>query len=318
MVNEMLLLEAMEGIRDEQLLLAGAFLDCGAEAEAPPRRSPVRKLVRYALLAAVLASLLSVTAYALGWFGIRERVYEETPSQTSASSEPAEKRYWISQNGYVGSPEYQANAAWSNFYWNYVHSTDIDYDSGFLDGQSADFVETCHYYGCYDQTMADKLFEIAGRYGLKLHTQMLTPVSLEDFYRIAGTGPFLSEGGEGSGYIYEDGSFRMEGDVYDPQTGEFCFNFSFEKALAGTVMPYQGGAGDPEKYTEWEYTNIHGDRVLISYREEAFEEGEAGGSAMIFFDMDSVYLRVSAGTWYWRPGRRRPRRWRTLSSSMRL
>lgn len=71
MVNALLLLEAMEGIRDEQLALAGEFLGYGAAEKAAPRRRGVRRVARYALLAALLASLLTVTAYAMGWFGLR-------------------------------------------------------------------------------------------------------------------------------------------------------------------------------------------------------------------------------------------------------
>ena len=295
MLDSFFLLRAMNGIREDDLILAQKFLDY---TDTGPQKRSYRRLISYALIAAVLIALLSVTAYALGWFGVRERVYEVEASQpTAPGSTPAQKQYWISQNGYKDSPEYRANREWSNFYWDYVWNTEIDYTGAFLDGKSADYVETCHYYGCSDQTMADRLFEIADKYGLKLHTFRVTPLSLEDFYKTAGTGAFLTGGGTGGGYIYEDGSFKMEGEIYDPDTGEYRFGFVFEKFLVGTVMPYRGGVGDPADYTEWEYTNVHGDRVLISYREDVNENGQTVGSAMLFFDMDGVYLTVSAGSW---------------------
>ncbi len=290
MVNEMLLLEAMEGIRPEQLLLAGDFLGYGAAEAAAPRRHSVRRLVSYGLLAAVLLSLLTVTAYALGWFGLRERSFERPrPQSAQTASQPEKKRVYLSLNGYRDSPEYLANAEWTAFYDEYMASTEIDFDSGFLDGQSADFVETCHYYGCCDQAMADKLYEIAGRYGLELHTLRLTPVTLEDFYRGAGTGAFLAPGLTGNGYIYEDGSFKMEGEASSEDGGP-DYGFTFHRHLAGTVMPYAGIAFDPEAYTEWEYTNVWGDTVLI-----CFNEQEQAGE--IFFDRDGVYMNVTGGPW---------------------
>lgn len=275
MVDGAFLLKAMNGIHEEQVLLAGAFLEAGESA--PPRRLGKRWIV--VLAAAVLLSLFTVTAYALGWFGIGQRTF--------AGFRGTE--LFLSLNGYRDSPEYKANAEWTAFYHAYVENTEIDYDSGFLDGQSADTVETCHYYGCADQTMADRLFEIAGRYGLKLHTLRLTPVTLEDFYQGAGTGAFLSSGGTGNGYIYEDGSFKIEGDFAPENGGDRpLYGFTFQRHLAGTVLPLFDAAFDPEDYTEWEYTNVWGDRVLIS-----FNEKERAGE--IFFDRDGVYLNVSGG-----------------------
>ncbi len=290
MVNALLLLEAMEGIRDEQLALAGEFLGYGAAEKAAPRRRGVRRVARYALLAALLASLLTVTAYAMGWFGLRERSFERPrPQSAQTAVQPEEKRVYLSLNGYRDSPEYLANAEWTAFYDEYMANTEIDFDSGFLDGKSADYVETCHYYGCCDQTMADKLYEIAGRYGLELHTLRLTPVTLKDFYRGAGTGAFLAPNVTGNGYIYEDGSFKMEGD-FTAGEGGTEYGFTFHRHLAGAVMPYAGLAFDPEDYTEWEYTNAWGDTVLISYNERE-QAGE------IFFDRDGVYMNVTGGPW---------------------
>ena len=288
MLDSYFLLRAMIGIHQEQLIAAQDFL--GYMDDTSPQRS-YQKIIGIALIAAAIASLLTVTAYALGWFGLRERSFETEPVQLpQMTARKPERDHWISLNGYKESPEYKANAEWGRFYWDYMQNTEIDYNSGFLDDKSADYIETCHYYGCADQVMADKLFEIAESYGLGLHTRMVTPVRLADFYRTAGTGEFLTEGCTGGGYIYEDGSFKMEGDIVDPavSSGVPVGGFTFHRNMAGTVLPLFSGSSDPEDYSEWEYTNVHGDVVLISFNED-------NGALEFFFDRDGVFLNVSAG-----------------------
>ena len=49
-------------------------------------------------------------------------------------------------------------------------------------------------YGVYDLAMLDELNALAEQYGLRLHTHQVTPYTLEDFYRAAGTGAFLADG----------------------------------------------------------------------------------------------------------------------------
>ena len=64
----------MEGIEDEHVREAGEFL--GLLDGALPRRSS-RLLRRTLLIAALIAALFTVTAYAMGWFGLGERVMEQ-------------------------------------------------------------------------------------------------------------------------------------------------------------------------------------------------------------------------------------------------
>lgn len=72
MLNTDMLLEAMSGIREEYITEAQSVLGYG---EARPVKSH-KKLWRTVLLAAVLAALLIVTAYASGWFTLRAREAE--------------------------------------------------------------------------------------------------------------------------------------------------------------------------------------------------------------------------------------------------
>jgi len=234
------LLRAMSGIREDYVLEAQGFLGYGREGRKPRRVN--RKLWTTLLVAAIIASLFTVTAYAMGWFGLRERMIESAPKTpaaeetTSPENSPAptaEPKRWVSLNGYADSPEYLANAEWLRFREEYLATHTITNDNSWMDGLDEETVNTCHYYGVYEQAMLDELNALAEQYGLRLHTHQVTPLSLEDFYRAAGTGVFLTEG-EGSGYIYEDGSFLLQG-------LDETFTLSIMKNLSGTILPLSSG-----------------------------------------------------------------------------
>ena len=295
-MNAYTLLHAMSGIREDYVLEAMDFLGYAGEARQPRRVK--RKLGTTLLIAAVIVSLFTVTAYAMGWFGLRERMIESSP-ETSAAEETsspenslaptAEPKRWVSLNGYADSPEYRANAEWLRFREEYLASHTITNDNSWMDGLDEETVNTCHYYGVYDRNMLEELNALAEQYGLRLHTHQVTPLSLEDFYRAAGTGVFLTEG-DGGGYIYEDGSFKME------TWGELDkYNLSILKNLSGTILPLSSGMDKPENYQEWEYTNIHGDTVLMAFNEHREDIDVSVADLRIFFDMDGVYIMADAG-----------------------
>ena len=269
-MNSYKLLHAMSGIREDYVLEAMDFLGYSAE-EARPRRVN-RKLWTTLLVAAIIVSLFTVTAYAMGWFGLRQRMIESAPETQEAVSESAspenstaptaEPKRWVSLNGYAN-------------------------DNSWMDGLDEETVNTCHYYGVYEQAMLDELNALAEQYGLRLHTHQVTPLTLEDFYRAAGTGAFLTEG-DGGGYIYEDGSFLLQG-------LDETFALSILKSLSGTILPLSSGMDRPENYQEWEYTNIHGDTVLMAFNEHREDIDVSVADLRIFFDMDGVYIMADAG-----------------------
>ncbi|MBQ1364111.1 MAG: hypothetical protein IIY43_13850, partial [Oscillospiraceae bacterium] len=244
-------------------------------------------------------SLFTVTAYAMGWFGLRERMIESAPKTQEAVSESAspenstaptaEPKRWVSLNGYADSPEYLANAEWLRFREEYLASHTITNDNSWMDGLDEETVNTCRYYGVYDRAMLDKLNALAEQYGLRLHTHQVTPLTLEDFYRAAGTGAFLTDG-SGSGYIYEDGSFKLE-----TNGSQDRYLLSILKNLSGTILPLSSGMDRPENYEEWEYTNTHGDTVLMAFNEHREDIDVSAADLRIFFDADGVFIMAHAG-----------------------
>lgn len=268
-MNAESILRAVGGVSDAYILEAGAAL---RRTQARPRR----RVWRVVLLAAALAALFTATAYAMGWFSLRGHVIETELAPT------AQPRRWLSLNGASDSPEYEANAAWLRFEREYLSSHRVSEDDSWKAGLDEKTVEVCRYYAVYDRTMLEKLQSIAAEYGLRLHTRRVTPVSLGDFYRAAGTGAFLAEG-TGGGYLYEDGSFCFEGRL--PGEGRELLTFTILKNLSGSLPAMEHGIGAPEDYREREYTSAHGDAVLIVRREEPEE-------LRLFYEEDGVFIEV--------------------------
>lgn len=299
MLDSFALLSAMRGIRDEYVIDAAKTLGYTDTVERSKTRHFNRKLWSTLLVAAIVISLFTMTAYAMGWFGLRERMIESGPeskpavtesgsTETAAPVPTAEPKRWVSLNGYADSPEYLANAEWLRFREEYLASHTITNDNSWMNGLDEETVNTCHYYGVYDRNMLDELNALAEQYGLRLHTHQVTPLTLEDFYCAAGTGAFLTEG-DGGGYIYEDGSFKME------TWGELGkYNLSILKNLSGKILPLSSGMDKPENYQEWEYTNIHRDTVLMAFNEHREDISESIADLRIFFDMDGVFIMAHA------------------------
>jgi len=301
-MNAASLLYAMSGIRGEYVQRAGDFLGYAEEKAAPRRLN--RRLWAVLIAAALVISLLTATAYAMGWFGLRQRMIESMP-ETAAAAETAvpenspaptgEPKRWVSLNGYADSPEYRANAEWLRFREEYLASHTITNDNSWMDDLDEETVNTCHYYGVYERAMLDELNALAEQYGLRLHTHQVSPLSLDDFYRAAGTGAFLNEGG-GSGYIYEDGSFKLE-----TSGSQDRYLLTILKNLSGTILPLSSGMDRPENYEEWEYTNVHGDTVLMAFNEHREDIDASMADLRIFFDADGVFIMAHAGFYHGEP-----------------
>lgn len=118
MLNEELLLDAMQGIRLENVKKAEAFLGYAEEA-TPPFRAH-RKLWSTLLVAAIIVSLFTVTAYALGWFQMSHHVSQETYVATIGEMELEWKgEYAFEFEGPQECPEVRFRVAWSpsDDYW---------------------------------------------------------------------------------------------------------------------------------------------------------------------------------------------------------
>lgn len=277
MLKSDFILKAMNGVHEEQVVLAGDFL---GYTEGTIHRRGHGGVWRIALIAAIIAVLFSMTAYALDWFGLQSRLTmgPEAASLVEEYGRPEEVGY-LSMNSYGGSPAAQAHMEWTQFYWDYTASKraeakaaglDVyDWDANAWEPEDEELRNIGRIYGAYDKTMFEKLMEIRDKYDVRMHTMRWTPLTEEDFYRITGAEPFTREKPNHGvcEYIYDDGSFKFSagGDWYD---------FTLIRGTLGALDPSLNRV-QPEEYEQWQYTTSLGNPISIAWR--GFDNGSGGG-----------------------------------------
>ena len=255
-----------------------------------------KKLVRTLIIAAVIAALLTLTAYAAGWFGIAGRMINDPGSSAlpGEAGETADRlrtvhhRDYISLGGMVGSAEYQAAAEWLTFKGDYADKKTAEqteqgqpyYEWRDLERSFAPDAETkeiCRLYQVWDGTMWAKLQEIAARYGLTLHTERRV---------IANAGDQSREHG-----AYEDGSFHISASAVIEQE-RYLYEVYLEKN--GCLPCDDMTAGEACEYEEWEYTTALGDKVSIAVRDVSTNEAWAQYELLVFYSGDGAVMTVRA------------------------
>lgn len=278
MLTQRDLLYALDAAEDRWLLDAERALSLSAPA--PVKQT--RKFGRVLLLAAVIASLMTLTAYAAGWLGLKERVMESPqPAALSGWGEDTQSGGWLTFNGPADSPEARAAAEWEDYYWAHVEQAPENTPNYPLPDFGAD-TDTAGFYGAADAEMLQSLKDIAAKYRLNLHREAVTPMTHEQFYTVTGLAPCL----EGDGIeswsckqVYEDGSFSLEG---WGQTGGQALSFSLNRSLAGTLSPASMYLRDAETFAEWP-AEQNGREMVFALR---------GGECFVFCDFEDCFLRL--------------------------
>ncbi len=257
-----------------------------------PNRNITKKIVCVAAVIAVLTSLC-FTAYAANLFGLRDLLLPQkqevqlplNPDDTTQgeiSPDRVQDSYVadvISLAGFANTQEAKATAEWQAF----LNS----YDPGPLDnsifGAGTDYV----YYQVYDQTMADKLDEIIAKYDLKLHNSMVDDLYTDEALCDQVGGDFLGENRAYSTYMYEDGTFKFDGEL--DLEGYGLLDYQFQRCVRGSFTDILLNIGDVNDYTEWVYATQDGTAVTLAL---------SAYKAVIIADLpDSfVTINVLAGT----------------------
>ena len=259
-----------------------------------------KRIVRTILIAAVIASLMLLTAYASGLFGIVSRLIKDPVTITQNGAAPSEvaevldslrsvhHRDYISLSGVAGSPEYQAAAEWLAFKGNYADQKTAeqleqgetyyewrDLERSFAPDERTK--EICRLYQVWDETMWITLQKIADRYGLSLHSE-----------RTILAGDWNPQRQHGK---YEDGSFVISG--MTTISGQVCiYDFYYERA--GYLPCDDMTASCADKYEEWEYINIHNQSVGIAMRDVSTAEAWTQLDYLIFYSGDTATITVKA------------------------
>ena len=264
-------------------------------ASSPGVRRGLHTALRVTLIAAALAALLGVTAYAADWLGLRSRLADtghmlnvSTIGEGGEGVSYEAEAMLLVPTGHRESPEYQASVEWFRFWEEYMEEKSRD-TSDWRDFEGAQALLGTDIYLAWDTVMAEKLLEICDKYGLKLHTDMSMASSLDEFYALAGTEPFgLPDGVVSSpGYVFEDGSFKAEG--FTEIDGENTI-FTISKFVSGTMPPFPVYLAEPENYQEWSYTTAGGCTVCIDYNTKA---DDMGHTVLIFYSQKDAFIRLS-------------------------
>lgn len=200
-----------------------------------------RSVRRITAVAAVIAAMvvLSTVAVAADLFGLRQLLLPG--SQGS-----------ISLAGYQASPESQALAEWRTYLDSDVKQQDV----GISEGPSR-----FSLYQVYTADMEEKLQEIAEKYDLTLHTQVVRQAQYPEAFE--SWDAFLGQRNRAyDARMYEDGTFLFEGEC-DLEDGT-TVSYQMIRSVRGSFTDGLLTVGDVEDYREWTYEAACGQPVTLA------------------------------------------------------
>lgn len=266
------------------------------EIAVPRRRYRAVTVAVAAVL--VLALAVGAAAVTMGSGRLHDLVLKSTPApgvtsgqaQQEAPSGEAEPHKtgsydplpagvdMISLQGYADSPEYKAMQEWSQFEHEY------DLDGSVLAKVGNDptpWDEKYNYNGylIYSQEMADKLDEIAEKYGLVLHSGGNSWAGADELKAMVGD---FTDIDRMSGYRYSDGTFGFDSRTDLEGCGEVWFQL--HRSMKGVLDTVGLNIFDASQYVQWEYETACGKTVLLALGPD---------KALIFSDSEKSFVVVN-------------------------
>ncbi len=255
------------------------------------RGKSLKWFVTLAASVALLAAL-SALAVAANFFGLRDVLLPEKGSVNVVDENgivvPGEKELkdFVSLSGWADTPESRALAEWQAFLEGYDQDGAIISEIG---NSPTGFEERYGHYLVYTQEMADKLEEIVAKYELKLHEWM--EVVLPETWPQAVGGFFRENVVPYSGYIYENGTFRFDGDA-ELGAGELKgygpIEYQFSRSVKGTFDDVALNIGDLGGFEEWGYRAADGTSVTLGLGER--------NRSLILADLGDSFVLVNVLT----------------------
>ena len=245
-------------MKEKRILSVLGQVDEEFIAEAAPGKTMSKKHIwrKVAIIAARVCLLLalSIVAYAANWFGLRDLLL---PVVSGGSMNMGKEEATISLTGYQGSPEWQALAEWQAFVSEYdPDGTIYQATDGRLDASFA--LYSC--YLVYSREMADKMDEIITKYKLKLHTTSFDLQEQPELVKLLGN--FMESCGGYYTYMYEDGTFQVDGTVDFSDIG--TWDFQLLRTVRGTFHDSMLDIGDVSEYQETLYETACGIPVTLA------------------------------------------------------
>lgn len=269
-----LFLEAVGEAADQYYMEAAGY---EAAATKTKRRRVLRLAVRVAAAAALIAAL-SITAYAVCQAVFKDYFLDPIPAGTARSEEGSSGPLTrVSMTGYRGTPEYLALEEWLDWMEEHPAENYLAPDGG-DDNADYEWPDYHPFYGAFYTEQGQALDAILEKYGLRPHHNTAA-ASAEDIYDALGTAPLLSEGYEGSGYIYDDGTVMLE--VRDPAAE---LDLTLFAAVKGTLTDICGFSG--LDYEEWSYAVPTGETADLVL--------DSKGAGILLFETEGAYILARA------------------------
>lgn len=245
-----------------------------------------RKFTKGTIMLVAVLCLLTVFAtavFAANLFGLRDALIN--------TNDP-EIKSMMSLSGYIDSKEYMAAAEWNTFAESY------DPDGSILaqidqEGPDAVILDAKYDpYPVYTQEMADKLDEIAAKYGLTLHSGF-KDMSFEDWNAVVGDFVITDYDHEEfsddayssilSGYMYDDGTFRYDG-IFNATAGRLSVDYQFSRAAKGVFDPIFLNIGNIEDYQE---------QVIITDSGVELAAAISEYKSVLITELDSCFVNIN-------------------------
>ena len=254
---------------------------------APKRKS--KKTIITVLIAVAVVSALGITTFAAINGGLASRTFgkstwapeDETYVDSDGEEYTFPEREFISLQGYADSPEFQATGEWLEFEDGYDRDFSIvtAFDEEVKRTGVDPFEEKYGAYLIYSQEMADKVDEITAKYNLQLHKNLSdcdTDIVREKF------GNVFSEEVFGAGYMYDDGTFQLDGTYKN-------IEFQIRRCMRGYFDTVYLNVGNIDNYEQWTYVTKDGYTVYLGIRSDCH--------AVISIDLEDSFVSMSIMPW---------------------
>ena len=290
--------ELMDGLGDETLELYGSspvsaervLVLTAGRGGAAKRKKPGRT-GRILLIAAALAALLSVTAYAVYEHFVEDYVIEQPAADPFDLAPEGQEKSRLSLVGYQGTPEYQAYVEWDAMQERWWEEKKALWEREGVDDSWHETPENYWgYYGADTWSQAEELDALMEKYGLTLHRRRSTllregdydMLALESLCRLLDMDIFIhGPCDDYSGYVYDDGSFKLEASVSDDWDAPERFTmFLSAKGSFTAITGYL-----PSGYEQWSYT-VGGQELTLAL---------ADNGGVILGELPGAYVELSGG-----------------------